>query len=197
MTETSAAPTSAPSASGTASAVPLAGGLPRWIAVWFLISCVIQIYDALFVLTKPLSDAGNTLGWFWPGHHLYAEYDHRYAAFDAFGSAQSWLNIVEAAVLIIALVYRRRWSGVVIGLIVSVATFWKTVLYFGVEICSNLEYTRHVLDSGDAKGFLAIVIAPNAVWIIVPAIVIVVLGRRVWRVGAALGADPTSGRAPH
>ena len=157
--------------------------------IWFLISCVIQIYDALFVLTKPLSDAGNTLGWFWPGHHLYAEYDHRYAAFDAFGSAQSWLNIVEAAVLIIALVYRRRWSGVVIGLIVSVATFWKTVLYFGVEMCSNLEYTRHVLDSGDAKGFLAIVIAPNAVWIVVPAIVIVVLGRRVWRVGAMRVSD--------
>jgi uroporphyrin-III C-methyltransferase len=65
------------------------------------------------------------------------------------------------------------------ALVVSVATFWKTVLYFLVELCGHLNYTKHVLDAGDTKGFLAIVIAPNAVWLVMPALVIVTLLRRL------------------
>lgn len=153
--------------------------LPRWIVNWLIISGVIQAYDALFVLTKPLSDVGNTLGFLWPGHHLYARYDHRYAAFDAFGSAQSWGNLVEVLAIAWVLLNRKTTRGALGALVVCTATFWKTILYFLVEICGNLNYTKHVLDAGDTKGFLGIVIAPNAVWIVVPALAIVTLLRRL------------------
>jgi uroporphyrin-III C-methyltransferase len=126
-------------------------------------------------------DAGEPLGFLWPGHHLYATYDGRYAAFDAFGSAQSWGNLVEVVVIAWVL-FNRRSPGALLGaLVVSVATFWKTVLYFLVEICGHLNYTKHVLDRGDMKGFLGIVIAPNAIWLVLPAAVIVTLLRSLRR----------------
>jgi hypothetical protein len=144
--------------------------LPRWIIGWLIFSAMIQTYDAAFVLTKPWSDVGGPLGFLWPGHHLYAAYDGRYAAFDAFGSAQSWANLAEVLLIVWVLFKRQSAAGVLGGLVVCVATFWKTVLYFLVEICGHLSFTKHVLDAGNTKGFLGIVIAPNAVWIIMPAL---------------------------
>jgi hypothetical protein len=151
--------------------------LPRWICGWLLFSGLIQTYDALFVLSKPLSDVGGPLGFLWPGHHLYATYDARYAAFDAFGSAQSWGNLIEVVVIAWVLLNRRSRAGALVALLVSVATFWKTTIYFLVEICGRLGFTKHVLAAGDIKGFLGIVIAPNAVWLVMPAAVIVTLTR--------------------
>lgn len=151
--------------------------LPRWACRWLLISSIIQAYDALFVLTKPLSDVGGPLGFLWPGHHLYATYDERYAAYDAFCTAQSWCNLFEVVVMVWVLFNRRTLAGAVGALIVTVATFWKTVLYFMVEICGRMAFTKHVLDAGDVKGFLGIIIVPNSVWLVMPAAVIVSLSR--------------------
>ncbi|MGB4779916.1 hypothetical protein [Microbacterium sp.] len=157
--------------------------LARWMVVWFVVSAVIQIYDAVFVLLGPLSHAGGPLAGLWPGHLLYAQFDHRYANFDAFGTAQSALNLVEAAALFWAVARRRRFSGVVLGLIVSVATFWKTVLYFGVEISSGLAMTRQSVEDGNIAGFLGIAVLPNTFWLVIPACVIISLARRLVRLG--------------
>lgn len=155
--------------------------VPRWIAVWFVVTALIQTYDACYELLGPLSHAGGPLAWFWPGHVFYSSFDQRYAQADAFGSAQSWANLLEVIALIWVLTHLRRWSGVVLGLIVSVATFWKTVLYFLVEASSGLEMTRQSLERGDIAGFLSVAVLPNLVWIVVPFAVIVVLGRRIVR----------------
>jgi hypothetical protein len=176
------------------SAVAAGPRLPRWICGWLLFSGLIQTYDALFVLTKPLSDVGGPLGFLWPGHHLYANYDGRYAAFDAFGSAQSWGNLIEV-VLIGWVLLNRRTRGAALGaLLVSVATFWKTALYFLVEICGRLAFTKHVLAAGDVKGFLGIVIAPNAVWLVMPAAVIVTLVRAFMAPRPDASSEPPTGR---
>jgi uroporphyrin-III C-methyltransferase len=159
--------------------------VPRWIAVWFVITAVIQTYDAFYELLGPISHAGGPLAWLWPGHVFYSSFDHRYAGFDAFGSAQSWANLVEVVALVWVLFHLARWSGVVVGLIVSVATFWKTVIYFLVEASSGLEMTRQSIERGDIVGFLAVAILPNLVWIVVPLIVVVVLGRMVQGAGQA------------
>lgn len=152
--------------------------LPRWACIWLLVSGLIQAYDALFVLTKPLSDVGGPLGFLWPGHHLYGKYDARYASVDAFGSAQSWGNLVEVCLIFWVLRNRRSRAGAVLALVVSVATLWKTVIYFLVEICGRMAFTKHVLDAGDITGFLGIVIAPNAFWLVFPTLVMVHLVRR-------------------
>jgi len=157
--------------------------VPRWIAVWFVITAIIQTYDACYELLGPLSHKGGQLAWLWPGHVFYSSFDHRYAGFDAFGSAQSWANLLEVVALVWVLFHLTRWSGVVVGLIVSVATFWKTVIYFLVEASSGLEMTRQSIERGDILGFVMVAILPNLVWIVVPFIVIVALGRLVQRAG--------------
>ncbi|MBN9184992.1 MAG: hypothetical protein J0I97_05940, partial [Microbacterium sp.] len=118
---------------------------------------------------------------------FYSSFDHRYAGFDAFGSAQSWANLIEVVVPVWVLFHARRWSGVVVGLIVSVATLWKTVIYFLVEASSGLEMTRQSIERGDVVGFLMVAILPNLVWIVVPLAVVITLGRQIRRVG--LGAQ--------
>ncbi|MBN9182823.1 hypothetical protein [Microbacterium sp.] len=157
--------------------------LPRWIVVWFVITAIIQTYDACYELLGAISHKGGPMAWLWPGHVFYSSFDHRYAGFDAFGSAQSWANLIEVVVLVWVLFHARRWSGVVVGLIVSVATLWKTVIYFLVEASSGLEMTRQSIERGDIVGFLMVAILPNLVWIVVPLAVVISLGRQIRRVG--------------
>ncbi|WP_375384813.1 hypothetical protein [uncultured Microbacterium sp.] len=159
--------------------------LPTWIIVWLTISAIIQTYDACYVLLGPLSHAGGPLAGMWPGHVFYSSFDHRYAGFDAFGSAQSWANLLEVIVIVWALTKAKRFSGVVLALIVTTATFWKTVIYFLVEASSGLEMTRQSLESGNLVGFLMVAILPNLFWIVIPLAVVIVLGRQVHRVGTA------------
>ncbi|MFT4210284.1 MAG: hypothetical protein QM626_00295 [Microbacterium sp.] len=169
--------------------------IPVWIVVWLIVTAAIQTYDACYELLGAVSHAGGPLSWLWPGHVFYSSFDHRYADFDAFGSAQSWANLLEVVVLIVAICLRRRWSGVVLALIVSTATFWKTVIYFLVEISSGLEMTRQSLEQGNLVGFLAVAVLPNLVWIVVPLSVVIVLGRRVWRAGVASVPAQSAGPA--
>ena len=159
--------------------------LPTWVMVWLTASAIIQTYDACYVLLGPLSHSGGPLAGLWPGHVFYSSFDHRYAGFDAFGSAQSWANLLEVVVIVWALTRARRWSGVVLALIVTVATFWKTVIYFLVEASSGLEMTRQSLERGDLLGFLMVAILPNLFWIGFPLAVVITLGRQVLRVGLA------------
>lgn len=170
--------------------------MPRWVVVWLVITAVIQTYDACYVLLGSLSHAGGPLAGLWPGHVFYGTFDHRYAQFDAFGSAQSWANLLEVIVIVWALVHARRWSGLVVALLVSVATFWKTVIYFLVEAASGLEMTRQSLERGDLVGFLMVAVLPNLVWIALPLAVIITLGRRVMRVGRALLDTDLPARVP-
>jgi hypothetical protein len=162
--------------------------LPRWVVAWLAVTALIQTYDACYELLGPLSHAGGALAGFWPGHVFYSRFDHRYAGFDAFGAAQSWANLLEVVVVVWALALRRRFSGLVLALLASVATFWKTVLYFLVEISSGLEMTRQSLERGDLGGFLLVAVLPNLVWIVVPLAVVVTLGRRL--VSSSSHADP-------
>ena len=161
--------------------------MPRWVVVWLVVTACIQTYDALYELLGPLSHAGGRLAGLWPGHVFYSKFDHRYAGFDAFGSAQSWANLLEVVVIVCALVLRRRFAGLVLALLVSTATFWKTVLYFLVEISSGLEMTRQSLEQGNLGGFLMVAVLPNLVWIVVPLVVVIALGRQVVRVGSRRG----------
>ena len=179
MTATDAAPAAAP----TIAARDLR--LPVWVVVWLTISAIIQTYDACYVLLGPLSHDGGPLAAFWPGHIFYGTFDHRYGQFDAFGSAQSWANLVEVIVIVLALTRARRWSGVVLALIVTTATFWKTVIYFLVEASSGLEMTRQSLERGDLLGFLMVAVLPNLFWIVFPFAAVLTLDRQVYRVGRA------------
>jgi len=155
--------------------------IPRWVLVWFIISAVIQTYDACYILLGPISHEGGPMAGFWAGHVLYGQYDKTYGgnASSAWGDAQSWLNLVEVIGLVVVFFNLRKPLAAVLGLIVSVATFWKTVAYFTIEATSGLEKTIHSINSGDIAGFLFIGVLPNLFWIVLPFLVIVSLGRRM------------------
>ena len=80
--------------------------MPMWVIVWLTISAIIQTYDACYVLLGPLSHDGGPLAGLWPGHVFYGSFDQRYSQFDAFGSAQSWANLLEVIVIVWALATR-------------------------------------------------------------------------------------------
>lgn len=155
--------------------------IPRWILVWFIVTAVIQTYDACYVLLGPLSHVGGPLSGLWAGHVLYGNYDKTYGGTqtDAWGEAQSWLNLVEVIGLIVIFFNLRKPLAAVLGLVVSTATFWKTVAYFTIEASSGLEKTRHSLENGDLAGFMFIGVLPNLFWIVIPLLVVISLGRRL------------------
>ncbi len=158
-------------------------GLPRWVLVWFIITAVIQTYDACYVLLGPVSHVGGPLSWLWAGHVLYGNYDKTYGGTqtDAWGEAQSWLNLVEVIGLVVVFCNLRKPWVAILGIVIQTATFWKTVAYFTIEACSGLEKTRHSLESGDLLGFLAIGVLPNLFWIVLPLLSMIALGRLLYR----------------
>ena len=158
-------------------------GIPRWVLVWFIITAVIQTYDACYVLLGPVSHVGGPLSGLWAGHVLYGNYDQTYGGThtDAWGEAQSWMNLVEVIGLIVVFANIRKPWVAILALIIQTATFWKTVAYFTIEACSGLAKTRHSLESGDLLGFLAIGVLPNLFWIFIPLLAMIALWRHIFR----------------
>jgi len=169
--------------------------LPRWVFVWFIITTCIQTYDACYELLGPISHAGGPLSFLWAGHVLYGTFDATYGGTqtDAWGEAQSWLNLLEVIVLIVAMSIRRSRpaTAVILGLVVSTATFWKTVAYFAIEICSGLAKTHMALDRGDLAGFLFIGVLPNLFWIVLPLLAMISLSRVLHRAVTAPAVVPS------
>lgn len=110
--------------------------VPRWFAVWMLISYLIMIWDAAYVLYRPATMKGGALFNYFSPYELYIKYDTLYGNLnDKFVVAQSQLNLVEVVIALVSLAaahfgaQRTRLAGSVMCLVVTCFTFWKTVLY--------------------------------------------------------------------
>src|SRR5437868_14030888 len=96
--------------------------------------------DAMYILLRPYTFSPNALSIFWKGHNFYATVDHLYgpSAFaenDGFPAAQSWMNLVEAAISFTYLAKYYSTSGgagrggmLVAGFMAVVMTLAKTML---------------------------------------------------------------------
>ncbi|XP_072039841.1 uncharacterized protein [Amphiura filiformis] len=145
-------------------------GLPTWLAAWLTLSVLVVTWDATFVLTRPHSMPGGNLNWLYSPYNLYITIDKRYGDMeDSFGLAQSWLNIVEIFLGIVALIlnYQRKPSALLVTLVVCTMTFWKTVLY-------NLMYTRlangEELGTDDPMMIIFCFVIPNGCWVLFPGL---------------------------
>lgn len=150
-------------------------GLPLLAAVWFSVVAPVVVVDGVFVLTRsldvniphPLSEVVPFKYWL-----IYAQYDRRYAPNnDAFVVAQSWLNLVEVALGLVAVMLgllRANNAAVKLAILVATMTLFKTVLYYVLDIVEEGLYTKH---NTFAEQF-AMVIVPSSFWIIVPAVII-------------------------
>jgi hypothetical protein len=68
---------------------------PKYIQIWLLISSLVVIYDAAYVLLRPDSMKGGSLFKYFFPYELYIQVDTLYGDIhDKFGIIQSWLNLV-------------------------------------------------------------------------------------------------------
>jgi hypothetical protein len=110
--------------------------IPKGIRIWLIVSAIIVIYDASYVLLRPLSMRGGKLFSIFFPYELYTQYDTLYANLtDSFVVIQSWLNIVEAALLFIAVYLSnstciiKNLSGAILSIVTSAFVYWKTVIF--------------------------------------------------------------------
>jgi hypothetical protein len=142
-----------------------------WLAyVWFIVTSVVVVIDASFVLGRPATL--SSLSEPWKTWQLYAVHDKRYGDLeDAFCRLQSYLNLVEVALQLLAVALglaRANGAANKTTFLVSTMTLYKTIMYFGMETLEEGKFTKHNTHSD----LLLMVLIPSAFWIIVPAILI-------------------------
>lgn len=153
--------------------------LPFWVAVWLLISSILVTIDALFVILRPRTLPGGKWNYLFPHYNIYIHVDKRYADLnDTFNYGQSFMNLAEMCLNIIALImYNKGKVGlsVLVAFMVSTMTFSKTVFYFLVssELCGGQHFVNH----NDWKSAVFLYIIPNGIWIVVPFLSMVATGK--------------------
>lgn len=107
---------------------------------------------------------------------------------NAFGPAQSVLNVIEIAVNLLYLflaVGMEAPSASVVGLVVNTATFAKTLLYFVMVYVYQAHFGIAVVPSAalaspeDIKTFVGLWLIPNGIWLVVPFAACVTLGKQL------------------
>ncbi len=122
--------------------------LPPIVKYWLFFSSLVVFWDAGFIISRPYSLPGGSLNWIWKPYNLYSTIDFQYspesfASHDGFPLAQSLQNLVENAINFSALLTNGSPISLVLGLIGTTMTFWKTCLYFLVDIVGGPNGFQH------------------------------------------------------
>jgi hypothetical protein len=154
--------------------------LPTLVVLWFVVNAIVVACDMLYVILRPATHPGGKYGDMIPFKywHLYTLYDKRYGTDDdAWCLVQSYLNGAEVFLQFVAIVYSigGNRKGLMWGLIVSIMTLYKTVIYFAMEAAENFKYTKH----NSLQDGLLMVVLPSSFWITIPAIVAASLGTKL------------------
>jgi hypothetical protein len=110
--------------------------VPKPLYLWLFLSAVIVLFDAAYVLLRPDTLQGGKYFSIFAPYDIYIKFDTLYAAnTDSFVVIQSWLNIVEALLLFLAIFLSTRarlssqfWGGLLV-IVASAFVFWKTVIF--------------------------------------------------------------------
>lgn len=167
---------------------PHAHTWPSWMFWWNIISIVLLLWDASFVLLRPSSLPGGPLDFLFPGYSLYTEVDTSYGDMeDFFVPAQSLLNLFEVLLHTSALImYTRentRPRATIIEFAASAMTCSKTVLYLTVEACSGFARVTHNVKPETA---LLVWFVPAMLWVVFPFAICWILGNKL---AAAISLD--------
>jgi hypothetical protein len=153
-------------------ALPSAEVFPKWVAIWLIVSTLICLWDASFVMFRP--DSFDIM--LWAPYADYIRVDKLYGNVDdSFVWSQSVMNIVECGLNIYALLLLRDKkfrAAAVMAVVVSTMTSSKTILYHLMEYACGFCNTAH----NDAFTLVMLYFLPNGVWIWVPAFVAFHLG---------------------
>ncbi|EWC46057.1 hypothetical protein DRE_04631 [Drechslerella stenobrocha 248] len=163
---------------------------PPLLRLWLAIAIPLVTWDFLYVFLRPHSMTGGKWHGPWRPYSLYAQVDlvygrQHYDDGEGFNPAQSLMNFVETAayvyyVWLVGVRGRKVVGGdastaLVVVFTGLVATFWKTVFYFLVEILGQYKNTGH----NAPWTMFWLWIAPNSPWLLFPGYLVVSLGREI------------------
>ena len=147
----------------------MAPGLSGLTIFWFVASAATVCIDLSFVLGRPWTLTAKGIPWEW--WQLYATHDRRYGDLnDGWVVVQSYLNVVEVVMQLAAVVL--SFAGVrtianKVAVTVAVMTFYKTVIYFLIEVFEDYRFTKH----NSPKDLWLMVIIPSGVWLLMSLVV--------------------------
>jgi len=151
--------------------------LKRWIIIWLCIGYAIIAWDVLFVFMRPASFPGGSLAGVWLPYAEYIRVDLSYGDINnPFIWAQAIMSVIEISMVVAALYlnYRRRLPpAILLVFCASALTCAKTLLILLVEIVSGFENIGH----NSLADMLFLYFVPNAVWILMPLLVVMSTGQ--------------------
>lgn len=110
--------------------------IPKPLYIWLVLSSLIVLYDATYVLLRPRTMQGGDLFPYFTGYGLYIQFDTLYAHLtDTFVVIQSWLNLVEITTIMLGVFLSlssckiKKLIAALLIVIASAFVFWKTVIY--------------------------------------------------------------------
>lgn len=161
--------------------------MPHWATAWAVISSLICIWDATYVITRPRSMANGDLFHIFTPYAKYITLDPLYGNLDnAFVLAQSYMNYAELTIALFSVIlyhiFRRRNLGCLILLIVSVMTWSKTVLYFIHDYIERPLHPQELPVEIEIWEYLLLFIIPSSLWVIFPFACMWNIGRQVIRI---------------
>lgn len=155
--------------------------IPKALNVWLLLSSLIVIYDATYVLLRPASMVGGDLFRYFSAYDLYIKYDTLYGNLsDSFVVIQSWLNLIEVTLILVALILSlssctiKKLISALVILMSSAFVFWKTVIY----ILYSHDFTTDAVKALAPDALLYFII-PSSLWIIFPFATIVTIIKNI------------------
>ena len=162
--------------------------LATWAYLWIFLSSIVVIWDASYILLRPLSMYKGSLYMLFMPYSKYITVDKLYGDINnPFVKAQSIMNIMECVVNYIGLyVYHIQYkrgnrrnvterTGLVILLCSVSATLAKTLLYGIHDMYHTPSNTAH----NNYIDWIFVYIIPNGLWIVVPAAVCVHIGSKL------------------
>lgn len=155
--------------------------IPKWLNVWLVVSSLVVIYDASYVLLRPATMEGGELFRYFSGYALYIKYDTLYGNLtDSFVVIQSWLNLVEVSLILAAVLLSlsacpiKKLVSALVVLASSAFVFWKTVIY----VLYSHDFTTEAVKNLTPDALLCFVI-PSSLWIIFPLLAVLTVIKNV------------------
>eukprot|EP01080_Neovahlkampfia_damariscottae_P010085 gene10085-2507_t len=155
--------------------------LPKWVLLWFLITIFACAYDSAFLILRPRSlEGGDLFKYFSFYTSHYGVADPKYLDMTSgFVFGQCIMNIAEITLALLSFLLHMIGSykhSLLLGLISSVMTWSKTVLYFLMDYFDATlggQKTFHMIEP--IHYFIYYYLCLAGPWIVIPFIATVVI----------------------
>ena len=142
----------------------------------------VATWDGGYILARPRSMEGGDLHHLWKPYGAYAKVDlcysmRGYQSNDIFPVVQNVGAVLENVLNFVTIYYSYNNDplAILLAYTVTAFTFWKTVLFLLVEVCSGFANTGH----NKWYPWITMYALPNGIWIIVPLYLLLTLGRQI------------------